>query len=80
MASAKRAVTTYERSYWEGEDISMRILGCDRRSAVQVTCTAQGESADGGTRVSATDTVTLLPQDIIRVHPGRVEEVLVLGG
>ena len=80
MASAKRAVATYERGYWGGEDISMRILGCDRRSAVQVICTAEGESADGSTRVSTTDSVTLLPQDVIRVHPGRVEEVLVLGG
>jgi hypothetical protein len=80
MASARRAITTYERSYWAGESVSMRILRCDRHSAVHVNCTAEAESADASTRISTTDSATLLPQDVIRVHPGRIEEVMVLGG
>ncbi len=80
MASARRAITTYERSYWQGESVSMRIVRCRRHGAVRVTCTAEAESAEGTTRISTTDSATLLPEDIIRVHPGRVEEVLVLQG
>jgi hypothetical protein len=80
MASARRAITTYERSYWEGESVSMRIVRCNRHDAVRVTCNAKAESAEGATRISTTDSATLLPEDIIRVHPGRVEEVLVLQG
>jgi hypothetical protein len=80
MASARRAITTYERSYWEGESVSMRIVTCKRQDAVRVTCTAEAESAEGTTRISTTDSATLLPEDVIRVHPGRVEEVLVLQG
>ena len=77
LASARRAITTYERTYWEGQSVSMRIVDCARRTAVQVACTTEAQSAEG-TRISTTDAATLLPQDIIRVHPGRVEEVLVL--
>jgi len=79
LATARRAVTTYERGYWEGQAVGLRITECDRQSAVQVTCAAEALSGED-TRISATDSVTLLPQDIIRVHPGLVEEVLVLQG
>ncbi len=79
LASAKRAITTYERSYWDGQGVSMTIVNCTRRSAVQVACTAEAQSGEG-MRISVTDTATLLAQDVIRVHPGLVEEVLVLQG
>ncbi len=79
LATARRAVTTYERGYWEGQGVSLRIVRCDRRNAVQVSCTAEALAGED-TRISATDSVALLPQDIIRVHPGLVEEVLVLHG
>jgi hypothetical protein len=79
LATARRAVRTYERGYWEGQGVSLRIVSCDRQNAVQVTCTAEALAGED-TRISATDSVTLLPQDIIRVHPGLVEEVLVLKG
>ncbi len=79
LATARRAVTTYERGYWEGQGVSLRIIKCDRQNAVQVSCTAEALAGED-TRISATDSVTLLPQDIIRVHPGLVEEVLVLQG
>jgi hypothetical protein len=79
LASARRAITTYERNYWEGQSVSMRIVNCARHTAVEVACTAEAQSGEG-TRISTTDSATLLPQDIIRVHPGRVEEVLVLQG
>jgi hypothetical protein len=79
LASARRAITTYERNYWEGQSMLMRIVGCDRHNTVRVSCTVEANSGEG-TRISTTDSATLLPQDIIRVHPGRVEEVLVLQG
>ena len=79
LATARRAVATYERGYWEGQSVSMRIVNCARRNAVQVVCTAEAQSGEG-MQISTTDSATLLPQDIIRVHPGRVEEVLVLQG
>ncbi len=79
LATARRAITTYERSFWEDQDVSMRIVNCARHSAVQVACTAEARSGEGA-RISTTDSATLLPQDVIRVHPGRVEEVLVLQG
>jgi hypothetical protein len=79
LATARRAITTYERGYWEGQSVSMRIVDCARHNAVQVACTAEAQSGEG-MRISTTDSATLLPQDIIRVHPGRVEEVLVLQG
>ena len=79
LATARRAITIYERGYWEGQSVSMRIVNCARRNAVQVVCTAEAQSGEG-MRISTTDSATLLPQDIIRVHPGRVEEVLVLQG
>jgi len=79
LATARRAITTYERGFWEGQDVSMRIVNCVRHSAVQVACTAEAQPGEGA-RISTTDSATLLPQDVIRVHPGRVEEVLVLQG
>ncbi len=79
LATARRAIRTYERSFWEGQGVSMRIVNCARHNAVQVACTAEARSSEGA-RISTTDSATLLPQDIIRVHPGRVEEVLVLQG
>jgi len=79
MASARRAITTYERDYWDGHGVWVRIVRCSRNNGVEVTCTAEALSAEG-TQISTTDSATLLPQNIIRVHPGRVEEVLVLQG
>jgi hypothetical protein len=79
LATARRAITTYERGFWEGQGVSMRIVDCARHSAVQVVCTAEARSGEGA-RISTTDSATLLPQNVIRVHPGRVEEVLVLQG
>jgi hypothetical protein len=79
LVSARRAITTYERNYWEGQSVLMRIVSCDRHNTVRVSCTVEAKSGEG-TRISTTDSATLLPQDIIRVHPGRVEEVLVLQG
>ena len=79
LATARRAITTYERSFWQGQDVSMRIVNCSRHNAVQVACTTEARSGEGA-RISTTDSATLLPQDVIRVHPGRVEEVLVLQG
>jgi hypothetical protein len=78
-ASARRAIMTYERDYWQGQGVTARIVNCVRRSGVRVTCEVAGESAEGA-RISASDSATLLPQDMIRVHPGRFEEVLVLRG
>jgi hypothetical protein len=79
LATARRAITTYEYGFWEGQGVSMRIVNCARHNAVQVACTAEAQSGEGA-RISTTDSATLLPQDVIRVHPGRVEEVLVLQG
>ena len=79
LSTARRAITTYERSFWAGQGVSMRIVNCVRHSAVQVACTAEAQSGESA-RISTTDSATLLPQDVIRVHPGRVEEVLVLQG
>jgi hypothetical protein len=79
LVTARRAITTYERSFWAGQDVSMRIVNCARHTAVQVACTAEAQSGEGA-RISTTDSATLLPQNVIRVHPGRVEEVLVLRG
>jgi hypothetical protein len=79
LASARRAIGTYERAYWEGQSVSMRVVNCARHGALQVDCTAEAQSGEG-MLISTTDSATLLPQDIIRVHPGRVEEVLVLQG
>jgi hypothetical protein len=79
LASARRAITTYERGYWEGQGVSMRIVNCARHNAIQVACMTEAQSGEGA-RISTTDSATLLPQDVIRVHPGRVEEVLVLQG
>ena len=79
QVSARRAITTYERAYWEGHSVSMRVVNCVRHSDLQVDCTAEARSGEG-MLISTTDSATLLPQDIIRVHPGRVEEVLVLRG
>ena len=79
MASARRAITTYERDYWEGHGVWVRIVRCNRNNGVEVTCRAEAVSAEG-MQISTTDSATLLPQGIIRVHPGRVEEVLVLQG
>ena len=79
LASARRAITSYEHSYWEGQGVSVRIVNCARHNALKVACTAEAQSGEG-TRISTTDSATLLPQNIIRVHPGSVEEVLVLQG
>jgi hypothetical protein len=79
LATARRAITNYERSYWEGQGVSMRVLGCARHNAVRVLCTVEAKAGEGD-RISTTDSATLLPQDVIRVHPGRVEEVVVLQG
>jgi hypothetical protein len=79
LTSARRAITTYERTYWDGQGVSMRIVDCARHSPVQVACMAEAQAPEGA-RISTTDSATLLPQDVIRVHPGLVEEVLVLQG
>jgi hypothetical protein len=79
LATARRAIATYERGFWEGQGVSMQIVNCARHNAVQVACTAEAQAGEGA-RISTTDSATLLPQDVIRVHPGRVEEVLVLQG
>jgi hypothetical protein len=79
MVSARRAITTYERNYWDGNGVWMGIVRCNRNNGVEVTCRAEAVSAEG-TQISTIDSATLLRQDIIRVHPGRVEEVLVLQG
>ncbi len=79
LATARRAITTYERSFWAGQGVTMRIVNCARHTAVQVDCTAEARSGEGA-RISTTDAATLLPQNVIRVHPGLVEEVLVLQG
>jgi hypothetical protein len=74
---ARRAITTYEQKYWKGHDAAVSIDGCQRRSPVEVGCLAKAtfENTIANTR----DWVTLLHGGILRVHPGQLELVLVLG-
>jgi hypothetical protein len=76
MAVAKRSVTTYERLYWKGHEITLQVSHCQRHSAVQVSCLSQATSK--GTTITARDWARLLPQNVIRVHPGSIEAVLTL--
>ena len=76
VAVAKRSVTTYERLYWKGHQITLQVSHCQRHSAVQVSCLSQATLR--GTTITARDWAMLLPQNVIRVHPGRVEAVLTL--
>jgi hypothetical protein len=76
MAVAKTSVTTYEQLYWKGHQITLQVSHCQRHSAVQVSCLSQATLK--GTTITARDWARLLPQNVIRVHPGSVEAVLTL--
>lgn len=76
MAVAKRSVTTYERLYWKGQQITLHVSHCQRHSAVQVSCLSRATLK--GATITARDWAMLLPQNLIRVHPGNVEAVLTL--
>jgi hypothetical protein len=73
IATAKRAITTYERLYWHGQPVTLTIGECRRRSAQQVTCVAR--ASEGEASFTTVDWATRLRGGIIRVHPGEFLDV-----
>ena len=73
LATARTAVTTYERLYWKGEPVTVTVAGCRRRSTRQVTCIST--VTQGSTTITTEDWATRLGNGEIRVHPGKFWEV-----
>jgi hypothetical protein len=67
-ALAERAITAYEHGYWKAQGMTVKVDHCQRHSALQVTCLA--EAAKQGETVIVQDWATLLPHEIVRIHPG----------
>ena len=78
MAAAERAITLYEQNYWKGRGVTVSVRDCQRHSALQVTCVAEGAGTQPEETSVARDWATLLPHGIIRVHPGNLELILAL--
>jgi len=76
MAVARRSIVNYERLYWRSPRLPVHVSDCTRQSPVQVSCLAAVLFSD--TWVRSRDWVTLLPQNVIRVHTGYSETVYLL--
>ena len=70
IATAHRAVLTYERLYWHGT-ATVRIDGCRRESRRVASCVA--EATRPGVTIRVRDHVTAEP-GYLRVHPGTNDE------
>lgn len=73
LTTARTAITTYERLYWRGQNVTLTVTNCQRHSAVQVSCLA--EATSGELTIRTRDWATRIAHGDIRVHPGRFEEV-----
>jgi hypothetical protein len=71
IATARRAIGTYEGLYWKGQPVTVTIGSCQRHSAVQVSCITQATA--GATTIRTRDWATRIAHDDIRVHPGTFE-------
>jgi len=77
IATAHRAVLTYERLYWHGT-ASVRIDGCRRESRRVVSCVA--EVTKPGEAIRVRDHVIAEP-GYLKVDPGTTDETEIeLGG
>ena len=76
IATARRAIVSYERQYWAGEGVRLKVDRCERADARRVSCLA--EAVKPGQVVLVRDWATRLRGGIIRVHPGSFAAVTVL--
>lgn len=76
LATARRAITTYEDRYWQGRSVAVSVGRCTRLSPKKVTCLSEIRSPGETTIVR--DWATLLKHGIIRVHPGSFTTTIVL--
>jgi hypothetical protein len=76
IATAQRAITVYEGEYWTGQRVTLNVGHCQHHGARQVSCLA--EAVKPGQTVVVRDWATLLPQGIIRIHPGSIATTITL--
>jgi hypothetical protein len=77
IATARRAIVSFERRYWAGEAVTLKVGHCQRAGAREVSCLA--EALKPGQVVLVRDWATRLPGGLIRVHPGSFATITVLG-
>lgn len=77
LASARRAVLIYERTYWTGQHqlVTLSVDGC-RHEGHRASCIVKATSLNRV--VNSRDYVTRLPGGVLRVHAGLSETLEVL--